>query len=114
MKRLILFIAFVLACTFAMGQTVQTTQNKKSEPRYEKVDAKTFKASSSVRSSSSSSTYSPTGFYYQDRKGDKYEIYVHTLTRGEHAGEKACYIQKLDKNGKPRYQKISIKPEELK
>ena len=113
MKKLVFFIAFVLACTFAMGQTAQTTQNKKSEPRYEKVDAKTFKTSPSVRRSSSSD-YTPTGYFYQDRKGDKYEIYVHTLTKGEHAGEKACYIQKLDKNGKPRYQKISIKPEELK
>lgn len=112
MKRLILFIALVICTVSVMGQTVQTTQNKKSEPRCEKVDAKTFKASSTR--SSSNSTYTPTGYYYQDRKGDKYEIYIHTITRGNNAGQKACYIKKTDKNGNPRYQKIGVKPEELK
>lgn len=113
MKRLILFIALVICTISAMGQTAQTTQDKKSEQKYEKVDAKTFKASPSVRSSSNS-TYTPTGYYYQDRKGDKYEIYIHTITRGDNAGQKACYIKKTDKNGNPRYQKIGVKPEELK
>lgn len=114
MKKLVFFfIAFVLACTFAMGQTAQTTQNKKSEPRYEKVDAKTFKASPSVRRSSSSD-YTPTGYFYQNRKGERYEIYLHTLTRGENAGQKACYIKKTDKDGNTKFQRIGVKPEELK
>jgi len=111
MKKLV-FIAFVLACTFAMGQTVQPTQ-KKAEPRYEKIDAKTFKASSSVRRNSSSD-YTPTGYFYQNRKGERYEIYLHTLTRGENAGQKACYIKKTDKDGNTKFQRIGIKPEELK
>lgn len=100
MKHIILFIALLLMSGIAMGQST-----------YQKVDNKTFQ---SVKVDKTNSNYTPTGYYFVDKKGVKYEIYVHTMTRGKNADKKACYIKKISaKTGKPYWQKIDVKPEEL-
>lgn len=109
MKKVISFIVAILVCVVTMGQTVQPAQQKKAEPKFEKVDAKTFKAVS-TKTSNSTASYTATGFFYQTKTGEKKEIYLHTKTRGKHAGETCCYVQ----TAKGGYREIPIKPEELK
>lgn len=102
MKRVIFFIAVMLMGVIAMGQTT-----------YQKVDSKTFKQTKVEKKSDT--TYHATGFFYETKKGERYEIYTHTPSRGKSAWVKACYIKRTSaKTGKTYYQKIEVKPEELK
>lgn len=112
MKKMILCIAMVLISTIAMGQAKPTkVAENQNTPKIEKVDAKTFRA---VKSSSRGGDYKPTGYYYEV-KGERYEIYLHTISRGDNAGKVACYIKRVSKkSGKEYWQKIDIKPEDLK
>ena len=102
MKHIIFIICMLLGCNIALGQST-----------IKKVDSKTFQSVKVEKSKDS--TYTPTGYYYVDKKGVKYEIYVHKLTRGANAGVTCCYIKKVSaKTGKVYWQKIDVKPEELK
>lgn len=109
MKKYIFFIALVLMSIIAVGQQ-PTKVAEKSSTQVVKVDNKTFKSSKA-----SKSNYTPTGYYFETSKGEKYEIYLHTPTRGANAGVPQCYIQRTSKKtGKTYWQKIPVTPEELK
>lgn len=102
MKRVIL----ILITLVALGATANA------QSTYSKVDNKTFKSEKVVKAKSSS--YTPTGYYYVDRDSIRYEIHIHTTTKGKNAGQTYCYIQKVSKKtGKPYWKKIDVKPEEL-
>ena len=91
----------LLMSGIAMGQST-----------YQKVNNNTFKQVKVDKSNDS--TYTPTGYYYETKKGEKFEIYVHTPSKGKNAGVKACYIKRISgKTGNPYWQKIDVKPEEL-
>ena len=112
MKKLFFFIAVLAIANIAMGQAKPTKVAESKTTQVVKVDSKTFKATSSKKSGGD---YKPTGFYYETSKGEKYEIYIHTITRGDNAGQKACYIKRISKKtGKEYWSKINVKPEELK
>ena len=97
MKR-ILFILMMLLCLGASAQT------------YNKVDDNTFK----VTATTGKSSYQPTGKYYIAKDGVKYEIYLHTVTKGDNKGKTFCYIKRVSKkSGKSYWQKIDVKPEEV-
>lgn len=99
MKHIIILFAMLLIGGVAVCQ--QSTKAAK----VIKVDTKTFKADSSKANSS----YQPTGYYYQLKSGEKREIYIHTVTRGDNKGKTFCYI----KTPKGSWSKINVKPEEL-
>lgn len=102
MKKIIL----ILIALVAFGATVNAQQS------YSKVDNKTFKSEKVTKTKAS--TYTPTGYYYVDNDSIKYEIHIHTTTKGKNAGQTYCYIQKISKKtGKPYWKKIDVKPEEL-
>ena len=102
MKKIIL----ILIALMAFGATVNAQQS------YSKVDNKTFKSEKIAKAKSSN--YTPTGYYYIARDSVKYEIYLHTTTKGKSAGQTHCYIQRVSKKtGKSYWQKIDVKPEEL-
>ena len=109
MKQIMLCIVMLLMSGIAMGQ--QPTKSAASNGvKVEKIDAKTFRA---IKTSSSKEEYKATGYFYEV-KGEKYEIYIHTISRGDNAGQKACYIKRVSKKtGKEYWQKINVKPEEL-
>lgn len=112
MKKYIFFIALVLMSIIAVGQTQPTKVAEKSSTQVVKVDNKTFKSS---KISKSKSDYTPTGYFYETSKGEKYEIYLHTPTRGDNAGVPQCYIQRTSKKtGKTYWQKIDVKPADLR
>lgn len=101
MKHIIFCIVMLLMSGIAMGQST-----------YQKVDNKTFKQVKVEKNNDS--TYHATGYYYETKKGDKYEIYTHTPSRGKNAGVKACYVKKISvKTGRVYWQRIDVKPEEL-
>ena len=101
MKNIIFCIVMLLISSVAMGQST-----------YQKVDNKTFKQVKVEKNNDS--TYHATGYYYETKKGDKYEIYTHTPTRGKNAGVKSCYVKRTSaKTNKVYWQKIDVKPEEL-
>ena len=102
MKKTIL----ILIALVAFNVTVSAQQS------YSKVDNNTFKYEKV--SKTKESTYTPTGYYYITKDSVKYEIYTHTTTKGKDAGKTFCYIQKVSKKtGKPYWQKIDVKIEEL-
>lgn len=112
MKKVIFCIAVLLISSIAMGQQPTKVAKESKTTQVVKVDNKTFKATNSKKSGGD---YKPTGFYYETSKGEKYEIYIHTITRGDNAGQKACYIKRISKKtGKSYWSKINVKPEELK
>lgn len=101
MKHIVFFIVMLLMSGIAVGQST-----------YQKVDNKTFKQVKVEKSNDS--TYHATGYYWETKKGEKFEIYIHTPTRGKNAGIKACYIKRISaKTGKVYWQRIDVKPEEL-
>lgn len=109
MKKVIFIIALVLMSTIALGQQ-PTKSAVKSSTQVVKVDNKTFKSSKI-----SKSDYTPTGYYFETSKGERYEIYLHTPTRGDNAGVPQCYIQRTSKKtGKTYWQKIDVKPADLR
>jgi len=102
MKKIIL----ILIVLVAFGATVNAQQS------YSKVDNKTFKFEKVAKTKTS--TYTPTGYYYVDNDSIRYEIHIHTTTKGKNAGQTYCYIQKVSKKtGKSYWKKIDVKPEEL-
>ena len=102
MKKIIL----ILIALVAFGATVSA------QSTYSKIDNKTFKSEKVAKAKSSN--YTPTGYYYVARDSVKYEIYIHTATKGKNAGQTHCYIQRASKKtGKSYWQKIDVKPEEL-
>lgn len=112
MKKMLFCIAMLLISSIAMGQAKPTKVAESKTTQVVKVDNKTFRATNSKKSGGD---YKPTGYYYETSKGEKYEIYVHTITRGDNAGQKACYINRISKKtGKSYWSKINVKPEELK
>ena len=103
MKRIVLAALFVLmASVTCLGQST-----------YVKSSNGDFVATRTIRKSAENS-YKPTGKYYVDRDSVRYEIYLHTTTKGKNAGRTYCYINKTSKkSGKPYWKKIDVKPEEL-
>lgn len=102
MKRVFL----ILIALVAFGATVNA------QSTYSRVDNRTFKSEKTVKARSSS--YTPTGYYYIAKDSVKYEIHTHTVAKGKNAGQTYCYIQRVSqKTGKPYWQKIDVKPEEL-
>lgn len=100
MKRIIMSIIMMLFVGVCFGQT------------YTKVDNNTYQAVKVTKTRTS--TYQPTGKYYIE-DSVKYEIHIHTTSKGKNAGQTYCYIQKVSKKtGKPYWKKIDVKPEELK
>lgn len=80
---------------------------------YTKVDNNTFRAEKVQRTRPSA--YKPTGKFYVDRDSVRYEIYTHTVSKGENAGKTFCYIQKVSKKtGKTYWKRIDVKPQELR
>ena len=111
MKKMFFCIVMVAIASIAMGQTKPTKVAESKTTQVVKVDNKTFKATNSKKSGGD---YKPTGYYYETSKGEKYEIYIHTISRGDNAGQKACYIKRTSKKtGKEYWQKIDVKPEDL-
>lgn len=110
MKKVFLTVAMIAMCIVAAGQTAQTTKVSEQTCKVVKVDDKTFKVVS-TKTKSSIDNYKPTGFFYQTRTGEKKEIYLHTVTRGDNKGKTFCYV-----HGKAEgtWYKIAIKPEDLK
>lgn len=106
-------IAMLAIACVAMGQAKPTKVAKESKTiTVVKVDNKTFKATNSKKSGGD---YKPTGYYYETSKGEKYEIYIHTVSRGDNAGQKACYIKRVSKKtGKEYWSKIDVKLSDLK
>ena len=101
MKHIVFYIVILLMSGIAMGQST-----------YQKVDNKTFKQVKVEKNNDS--TYHATGYYYETKKGDRYEIYTHTPSRGKNAGVKSCYVKRTSaKTNKEYWQKIDVKPEEL-
>lgn len=99
-------IIFILIALVAFRATINAQQS------YSKVDNKTFKSEKVAKAKSSS--YTPTGYYYVAKDSVKYEIYLHTTTKGKNAGQTYCYIKRISKKtGKSYWQKIDVKPEEL-
>lgn len=112
MKKIFFCIAMVAIASIAMGQTHPTKVGESKTTQVVKVDNKTFKATNSKKSGGD---YKPTGYFYETSKGEKYEIYIHTISRGDNAGKKACYIKRVSKKtGKSYWSKIDVKPENLK
>ena len=102
MKHIVICILMMLTMGVCFGQS-----------SYTKVDNNTFQAVK-VERAKDTNAYKPTGKYYIAKDGVKYEIYLHTCTRGENKGKTFCYIQRISKkSGKARWEKIDIKPEEL-
>lgn len=102
MKQILICMVMLLIGSIAMGQST-----------YQKVDNKTFKQVKVEKNNDSA--YHATGYYYETKKGDRYEIYTHTPSRGKNTGVKACYVKRTSaKTGKTYWQKIDVKPEELK
>lgn len=58
--------------------------------------------------------YTPTNNYYTHTDGVRYEIYTHTITRGDRKGQVVCYIRITSKKGNEYWNEIDVKPEELK
>ena len=109
---MIFIIALLLMSGIAMGQNKPTSVAGTDSVKVVRIDAKTFGAS---KTSKSKSEYKPTGYYYQVKSGEKCEIHTHTITRGNNAGTVACYIKRVSKKtGKEYWQKIDVKPEEVK
>lgn len=104
MKRIVLIALFVLfAGMTCVGQST-----------YSRSSNGDFVAVKTVRKTVGSS-YQPTGKYYVDTDSIRYEIYIHTVTKGKDAGQTYCYIQKVSKKtGKSYWKRIDVKPEELK
>lgn len=112
MKKTIFCIAMLAIACVAMGQAKPTKVAESKTTQVVKVDNKTFKTTNSRKSSGD---YKPTGYYYETSKGEKYEIYIHTISRGDNAGQKACYIKRVSKKtGKVYWSKIDVKPSDLK
>lgn len=102
MKHIMFIITLLLLGNIAMGQST-----------IKKVDSRTFQQVKVDKNTDS--TYTPTGYYYVTKKGDRYEIYIHTPSRGKNSEVKQCYIKRTSaKTGKTYWQKIDVKPEELK
>lgn len=98
-------VALMAAMTTGYCQSKPAT--KTSNVKVEKIDAKTFKATKS--SSSRGNSYQPTGYYYIDTDGNKYEIYSHVVTKGNNAGKTQYYIQRTSKkSGKTYWKKVEI------
>lgn len=105
MKKIILTAALFLAFACTAGAQTKTTVTK---------DGKTFTAVKN-NTDNTDKGYKPSGFQYIDTDGISYEIYTHTIQKGENAGETRCYIRRVSKKtGKPYWKKIDVKPEELK
>ena len=101
MKKLFIFVVF----SIMMGITAAAQTPAKVEK-----NGKTFTA---IKGEGTSS-YKPTGFYYVDTDGVKYEIHTHTTQKGKNAGQTKCYIRKTsEKSGKQYWKCIPVKPEEL-
>jgi len=112
MKKLFFFIAVLAIANIAMGQQPTKVAKESKPTQVVKVDNKTFKATNSKKSGGD---YKPTGFYYETSKGEKYEIYTHVISRGDNAGQTACYIKRVSKKTSKEYwSKINVKPEELR
>lgn len=112
MKKMFFCIAMLAIACVAMGQAKPTKVAESKTTQVVKVDNKTFK---STKSKKSGGDYKPTGYFYETPKGEKYEIYIHTISRGDNAGKKACYIKRTSKKtGKVYWSKIDVKPEDLK
>lgn len=105
MKKIVITIALFLAIagTAAAQKNVSVTK-----------EGKTFTATRNATAGSEKG-YKPTGYTYVDTDGNAYEIHIHTVQKGEHAGETRCYIRRTSKKtGKPYWKIIPVKPEELK
>lgn len=102
MKRLIITAAVMLA----LGMAAQAQE--KNIVR----NGNTFEV---VKETSEGKGYTPTGYYYKDVDGQRYEIHTHTTQRGKNKGVTRCYIQRVSKEtGKPYWKVVDVKPEELK
>lgn len=112
MKKMFFCIAMLLISSIAMGQAKPTKVAESKTTQVVKVDNKTFRATNSKKSGGD---YKPTGFYWETKSGERYEIYLHTISRGDRAGQKACYIKRVSKKTNKEYwQKIDILPSDLK
>lgn len=104
MKKIILTVAaLIIIGVSAAAQSPAKVEIKK--------DGNTFVATKKAVSDG----YKATDYYYKDTDGKTYQIYVHTVSKGEHQGQTKCYIQKVSrKSGKPYWKEIPVKPEDLR
>lgn len=101
MKKIFLILIALIALNTAVN--AQT---------YSKVNNNTFQAVKTERAKDTTA-YKPTDNYYVAKDGKKYQIYLHTLKKGNNKGKTFCYIRRVSKSGKPRWEKVDVKPEEL-
>ena len=105
MKKIIVLAALLAVSCCAFAQQKKDTV-KKSSVKVERVDSKTFKATKQKKEVKDKyASYMPTGYSYIDTDGKKYEIYSHTLSRGQNAGQTCYYIFKISGKTGDRYPK---------
>lgn len=107
MKRLIITIAAALLMGIGTMQA-QTTITRQGN---------TFVATKTTKEKpAKESTYYPTNAKYMHTDGKTYQIFTHTITRGENKGKEFCYIKMVaEKSGNERWEKIKgIDPAEAK
>ena len=94
MKRIIL----ILIALVAFGATANAQS-------VVKVDAKTYQATKTSRSSS----YEATDMVYIHTDGVKYTIYKHTFTKGKRAGQTGYFIKMTSKKtGKNYWKEVKL------
>jgi len=101
MKKLLFTLLIAFIATIASAQSKVEV----------KKEGNTFIAEKTV----STTGYTQTDYYYQDTDGITYQIYTHTISKGENQGVTKCYIRKTSKkSGKEYWKEIPVKPEDLK
>lgn len=102
MKKLMIAAALFFACMAAQAQQQNNIVK----------NGNTFEV---VKETSEGKGYTPTGYYFRDVDGQRYEIHTHTTQRGKNKGVTRCYVQRVSKEtGKPYWKVIDVKPQELK
>lgn len=62
-----------------------------------------------------SSRYTPTTFKWKEKDGTEYQIFYHTITRGDRQGQTVCVIRKVSKkSGKPYWKEIPVEASRVK
>lgn len=108
MKKLLSM--FAIAVMMAVGCATMSAQTTITRQGNTFVATKTTKEKPAKES-----TYYPTNAKYLHLDGKTYQIFTHTITRGENKGKEFCYIKMVaKKSGNERWEKIEVDPAEAK
>jgi hypothetical protein len=108
MKKILLSALLMAACFMGYSQD---------NARPVKQDGNVFSTTTTVKSTvkgPGDPKYIPTAYKWKDSKGNIFTIYLHTVTRGDNAGQTFCYIWRVPESGKGYWQKIPVEPARLK